>query len=285
MTGQHGQIKGNNWTAYGNNQANNAGPNVYVGKSINAKIPATNAVAPASNLIEWAATSQVNMYSGQAVRLVQWGAALNAPTGLAVGTTYYSAMVPYDGTNNPKIGFTTNWTNLANTGTLIALSGTSDGTTFRIVNCWATAIDTTTNVITFNDLLPMATGDAIIVVGKNGPAGLTLEDSVTTGTIYYIRRTAMHKATLHASQAGAFANTGIVDITTTGTLTDFGFYAYGIDSAQNFVGSYYSDLGTLSSANAECGIINTGWVVAFKPYFEHAARGIDGRNASITYVN
>lgn len=134
------------------------------------------------------------------------------PTGIVATDFYY----PRKTTGSLYTLHTTLAGALANTGKVDITTSTT-GTVVYVVGLTLPS----TNVNTTNDTIAltgstfyMKTGDAVRLVKE---VGGTIPAGITAGTTYYIRLSSLRLATLHASSAGAIANTGKVDITTAGS--------------------------------------------------------------------
>lgn len=220
-------------------------------------------------------SSYNNMYqTGQAFRALPDAGVL--PAELSKGVTYYAAKK-----GNRTIGLATSVAN-AVAGTLITSTiGTAN---WILVPLWATAVDTTNDTITFNyDTTLLTDGDAIYTYGTNLPTGLS------ASTTYYVRpyndsfkEFQLYDTYAHAMDGGA---TGLINLTTTGTLTDFGFRNWGADGV-NIVSPIDVNLGYTSLANCEIGMtVSASHVHIDNPYAENSACAIEAMNGAVVITN
>lgn len=157
--------------------------------------------SPTTNTIKLAATS-----NGSAIDL----------TGLGSGSHYLRMGGGFNATNKryeaayDEARFAAVTNDLTYQGVFIAYNAAA--TSSNII----TSIDTTTDAVTTTTAHNLTTGDRVLITADTGG---TQPGGTNAATAYWVRVTSTTTVTLHTSAANAIANTGRVDITTTGSGT------------------------------------------------------------------
>lgn len=267
--GQHGQVTNNGLlAASGADRLNNGGENVYIGIDPEYDAPAPTSVV--SNVLQL----PFGRYkTGRMYRAVTTDAGV-LPTELALGVTYYTTRV-----SDFKVTLTTTEAlSGAGAGSPITIS-TSGTPPWMLVPMWAVAVSNTTGLILLGNRTFLTDGDGIQFIGKNLPGG------VVTGTIYYwkpaVGTTSLRAGYIYTTSAAALngGTTNKVIPTTSGTVTNFGMRAAGVDGT-NIGYPINVDLGYISMANSDVGLsvcgptLNSGSTVSLLPYVEQTQNAI-----------
>ena len=112
--------------------------------------------------------------------------------------------------------------------TTFTYTTTTSGTVGTLVTFAASDITLLTNVIAKNN--SFITGSSVVFSTNGG----TAPSPLVNGSTYFVRASSS-EITLHSSEAGALANTGIIDITTIGSGTGFTLFAAGNGSVSTLI--------------------------------------------------
>jgi hypothetical protein len=127
---------------------------------------------------------------------------------------------------------------------------TSTSGTIGLVATFAAAdINTTTNVITKGN--SFTTGTSVLFSTNGG----TAPSPLVNGSSYFVRATST-TMTLHSSEAGAIANTGIIDLTSAGSGTGFTLFSAGDGSSSILIQGAFARGNRTIASTADSGLFN-----------------------------
>jgi hypothetical protein len=140
--------------------------------------------------------------------------------------------------------------------TTFTYTTTTSGTVGTLVTFAASDITLLSNVIAKNN--SFITGSSVIFSTNSGSAPSPL----VNGSTYFVKASSS-EITLHSSEAGALANTGIIDITTIGSGSGFTLFAAGNGSVSTLIqGAFARGNKTIASA-ADSGFFNASGSIPF----------------------